>query len=109
MTPDEVVFSTLLESGLPGTRVAWPLGGDPALPWFAYRSSKDGNLFADNSRYARMDRYIADLYQADYDDSVRDTFEQCVARLGPYSCSETWVPSENCWMTSYTFTYHPDE
>ena len=46
MTPDEVVFSTLCESGIAGTKNAWPMGGAPALPWFIvpHANNKRGNI-----------------------------------------------------------------
>lgn len=107
ITPDELVYSTLRETGLPGTRVGWPVGGAPPLPWFTYARAKKGEFFADDSNYAALRRYRIDLYQAEVDDNVRDVFEEHVARLGPFSSTETWVPVENCWQFSYTVTFDP--
>lgn len=109
MKPDEVVFSTLRESGIQGTKVAYPFGKEPPLPWFVYRHLKKGEFFADNKNYAKMQRYDVDLYQAETNDEERDLFEEQLARIGPYACIESWVPMENCWLTSYTLTYHPNE
>lgn len=108
MTSDETVFQTLLGSGLPGTKAGWPLGDAPPLPWFTYKRVKGGEFIADSTNYAQMTRYEVDLYQADLDDEVRDAFEELVGRLGPYRSVETWINHENCWLTSYTFTYHPE-
>lgn len=55
-----------------------------------------------------MQRYDIDLYQRDADDDVRDTFERAVAQVGPFKAVESWIPTENCWVTSYSVTYHPN-
>ena len=106
MKPDEVVFTTLLKSGLPGTKVGWPIGGAPPLPWFTYKRVKGGEVYADDSNYTRMVRYDVDLYQREIDDDERDAFESVLAEIGPFSSDEVWIPSENCWDTSYRVTYH---
>lgn len=108
MTFDETVFSLLSESGLKGTKVGWPIGGAPPLPWFTYKHVKGGEFFADDKNYALMQRYDVDLYQKDPDDEVRDRFEQALDLVGPHACIESWIPSENCWVTSYSVTFHPD-
>lgn len=108
MTPDEEVYGILLGSGLRGTKNAWPIGGAPPLPWFVYKREKKGEFFADNENFARMWRYRVELYQAEPDDDVADALEQQLSQIGPYSSYETWIPGENCWETSYTLTYHPD-
>lgn len=108
MTPDETVYSLLLTSGLKGTKVGWPIGGAPPLPWFTYKHVKGGEFFADNGNYALLKRYDVDLYQKDADEEQREAFEEAVALIGPFKCVESWVPSENCWVTSYSVTYHPD-
>lgn len=108
MTPDETVFSLLKTSGLEGTKVGWPIGNAPPLPWFTYKRVKGGEFFADNSNYALMQRYDVDLYQRDADDNLRDRFEDALSQIGPYKCIESWVPTENCWVTSYSLTFHID-
>ena len=106
MECDEAVFQALRASGIPGTRNAWPIGGAPPLPWFTYKRAKPYEVYADNSNYARMRRYYIDLYEAELDDALHDRFEECIEQIGPFSSYETWIPSENCWETSYTITYH---
>lgn len=108
MTPDETVYATLLESGLKGTKVAWPLGKAPKLPWFTYKRRKSGEVFADDRNYTKMQRYQIDLYQAEPDDEVVESFEEALGRIGPYAATEVWNAVENCWITSYTLTYHPE-
>lgn len=109
MRPDEDVFSTLCESGIRGTKVGYPYGKEPPLPWFVYRRLKKGEFYADDSNYAKMQRYDVDLYQAEPSDLEREALEEQLAKIGPYACIESWVPMENCWLTSYTLTYHPNE
>lgn len=108
MRSDDAVYATLLTSGLPGTKVGYPVGGAPPLPWFTYKRVKGGEFFGDNSNYALMQRYDIDLYQRDADDDVRDAFERAVAQVGPFKAVESWIPTENCWVTSYSVTYHPN-
>ena len=108
MTPDETVYTTLTACGLKGTKVGWPIGGAPPLPWFTYKRVKGGEFFADNANYALMQRYDIDLYQKEPDDEVRDRFEEALDGIGPHKCIESWIPAENCWVTSYSVTYHPN-
>lgn len=109
MKPDQAVFEALLTSGLPGTKVGWPIGGAPPLPWFTYKRVKGGEFFGDDSNYALMQRYDVDLYQKDADDDVRDEFELALAKVGPFKSIESWIPTEDCWVTSYSVTYHPNK
>lgn len=109
MTSDETVYATLLQSGIEGTKVGYPHGKKPPLPWFVYRHLKKGEFFADNSTYAKLTRYDVDLWQAEQDDAQREALEEQIAKLGPYSCIESWVPMENCWLTSYTLTFHQND
>ena len=109
MTPDEVVFSVLSATGIEGTKVGWPESKVPPLPWFTYRRLKKGEFFADNSNYAKMQRYDVDLYQAEPDEDAVEAFEEALATIGPFACTESWIPLESAWVTSYTLTYHPSE
>ena len=106
MTPDKAVYDALRASGLPGTKVAWEEGGAPPLPWFTYTRKKKGDVFAEDSNYAALPRYEADLYMRENDPAVREAFEEAVASIGPYTAYETWIPTEQCLEVSYAFTYH---
>lgn len=104
--PDEAVFTTLCTSGLPGTKVGWPIGGAPPLPWFTYKHGKGGEVFADDSTYAKMRRYEVDLYEKVPDEATEEALEEAIAQIGPYSCTDHWITDESCWVTSYVVTYH---
>lgn len=106
MTPDKFVFSTLLSSGIPGTKVSWQEGHAPPLPWFTYQRKKKGEVFAEDGNYSALPRYEADLYIRENDTEVREAFEEAVASIGPYTAYETWIPTEQCLEVSYAFTYH---
>lgn len=107
MTPDEVVFQALLTSGLKGTKVGWPIGGAPPLPWFTYKHKRGGEFFADDGNFAKMRRYTVDLYEKVPDEEVGERFEEALSIIGPYSENESFITTENAWVTSYTVTYHP--
>lgn len=107
-SPDAAVYSTLTASGFKGTKAAWPLGSAPPLPWFTYKHVRSGEFYADNSNYAKMQRYYIDFYQKETDAEQLELFEEALSTLGPYSCLDTWTQSESCWITSYRLTYHPD-
>ena len=110
MTPDENVFATLSASGIRGTKVAWPDGNKvPPLPWFTYKRLKKGEVYADDSNYAKLQRYDISLYQAEPDEEPVDALEEAMRKIGPFACVESWVPMESAWVTSYTLTYHPLE
>lgn len=105
MTEDALVFSTLSGmTNLPGTKLAWPIGDVPSLPWFVYYRDRKGEVHADNDNYFLMPRYKAELYIKENDPELVDAFEEAVSTLGPYRHRETWLDSENCTMHTFTFT-----
>ena len=105
MTEDALVFSTLTGmTGLPGTRLAWPYGGAPSLPWFVYYRDRKGEVHADNDNYFLMPRYKAELYIKENDPELVKSFEEAVSTLGSYRHRETWIDGENCTMHTFTFT-----
>ena len=108
MTPDSIVYQTLLTSGIPGTKVAYQEGQAPPLPWFVYFRRRGGNLYADGTNWTNIPRYRAELYQRENDPEIRERFEEAIAQLGPYTSYESWIETESCMMTVYDFTYHPD-
>jgi len=108
MIPDAYVFKTLLAVGIPGTKYAYQEGGAPPLPWFVYMRRKKGDVFADDKNYALLPHFRAELYMRENDPDLRERFEEAVASIGPYTAYETWIPSEQCLMVSYDFTYHPE-
>lgn len=109
MTPDQEVYQTLSASGIPGAKVAFPVGGAPPMPFFVYMRESGGETFADDTNYATLTRYRAELYQKANDPATRAAFEAAVSEIGPFTTNEGWVPSENCLMTAYSFTHHPHQ
>ena len=107
MTPEKAVYTTLLKSGLPGTKTEWHLGNVPPLPWFVYYRRKGSEVRADNENYAEMPRFRAELWMQSNDREVRDAFEEQLRLFGPFTTNESWVASENAYQVEYTFTYHP--
>jgi hypothetical protein len=108
MNPDKVVFEALSSSGIPGTKVAYQEGHAPPLPFFVYLTRRGGDLFACDTNYAKVQRYRAELYQRENDPELRERFEAAIASLGPYTAYETWIPTEQCLMTSYDFSFDID-
>ena len=105
MSCGSVVYSPLTsKTGLPGTKLAWPLGNAPSLPWFVYVREKGGEVFADNDNYHLLPRYRVELYLSEEDPELVKKFEKAVSMLGTYKHRESWLSDENCQMHSYTFT-----
>lgn len=105
MTDDARVFSTLHDvTGLPGTKLAWPLGEAPSLPWFVYSRERKGELYADNGKYFTMPRYRVELYTSENEPELLESFERAVELLGSDRFQETWIEGENCLIYSFTFT-----
>ena len=104
MTSDDIVYATLSEVGIPGTRSAWQLGEAPPLPWFVYVRANGGEVFADNDTFDPLPRYRAELYSRENDPDLVLAFEDAVRKLGAFRHRESWLSEENCQMHSYTFT-----
>lgn len=105
MTDDAYVFRVLTEqTGLPGTKLAWPYGKAPTLPWFVYMRDRGGETFAENDNYHILPRYKAELYIRENDPDLVEAFENAVREIGPYVHRESWIDNENCVMHSFTFT-----
>lgn len=107
MTPEQEVYEALCSSGIQGTKIAYPLGGAPALPWFVYYRTRGGEFFGDGENYACLTRFTAELYMKENDPELKGRFEAAIATIGPFTSNETWLIQEGCYMTSYEFTHHP--
>ena len=105
MSKDSVVFERLSSTGIQGTRLAYQEGHAPPLPWFVYMQRRGKDLFACDTNYAKVQRYRAELYMRENDPEVRQMFEEAVASIGPYTSYETWIPTEQCLMVSYDFSF----
>lgn len=105
MSPDTYVFQALSSCGIPGTKVAFQEGGAPPLPWFVYMKRRGKDLFADDGNFSKIQRYRAELYQRENDPDLQDRFEEAVASLGPYTAYEEWIPTEQCIVTYYDFSF----
>lgn len=108
MNPDAYVFERLSSTGIPGTKYAYQEGAAPPLPWFVYMRRKKGEVFGNDTNYAWLPHFRAELYMRENDPTLRERFEEAVASIGPYTAYESWIPSEQCLMVSYDFTYHPE-
>jgi len=92
------------------------MGKAPKLPWFVYYEEPlglsyhydSGDVYADDSNYAKLPRFNAELYMKDYDTDVIEAFEAAIHRLAPFRSDEAWVESENCFMRSYNFVFFPN-
>lgn len=107
MTPSQEVYQALTASGIQGTKIAYPLGGAPELPWFVYYIDKGGEVFADDSNYACLTRFTAELYMKENDPELKGRFEAAIATIGPFTSNESWLTQEGCYMASYEFTHNP--
>lgn len=106
MTPNEVIYQTLTSTGVPGTYAAYQEGNVPPLPWFVYIRDRGGEVFADDSNYAELPRYRVELYMAERDSELIETFSNVIkGRFGPCSTMESWILSEHVLMVVYEFTY----
>ena len=104
MTPFVRVYEALCSAGIPGTYVAYQEGKAPPLPWFTYMERRGGEVFASDTNYSKVQHFRAELYQRENDPELRESFEAAVASLGPYKSYTTWIPTEQCLMTSYDFS-----
>lgn len=101
---DELVFSTLAATGIPGTRNAWTLDKRPNPPRFIYRLDDGGETYADNANYAALPRYRAELSLGDDDPALLEAFTAAVASLGPYSYGEEWDADDAMPVHTFDFT-----
>lgn len=109
METDAIVFSTLGTIGVPVTKLAWPVGSAPELPWVAFVRERGGEVFCDNTNYHRFPRYRAELYMKENDPELIEAFEKAVGKLGTYRVySDDFVDSEHCYLLSLEFTLLPE-
>lgn len=108
MTDDARVYTALSATGLKGTKIAWPLGNAPPLPWFTYQRSRGGEIHADNDNYIEFPRYVAELYIRENDPELVEEFGRAVRTIGPFSRREQWLTSENCMVYRFQFTLTPE-
>lgn len=106
MTSDERVYNTVTDlAHLPGARMTWgPRSCEPAMPFFVYRCTNRGEVFADDGIHATMPRYEVTLYAAEADPNLEDRVADAVATLGPYSRSWEYDPERQAFVTIFSFT-----
>lgn len=109
MTPFEDVYATLSATGIPGTRLAWPTGKAPDLPWWVYRMEQTNTFCADNENYSATPRFRVELYEAAPDPEVEGKIADAISQIGPYERYDDWSPDEKCLITAYEFTYAKEE
>jgi len=105
---NETIYSELSRI-CSGTYVAWPIGKAPPLPWFTYKRSHDGEVFADNSNYSLMPRYRVELLMKESDPQLISDFETALSKIGTWKLYEAdWLDSENCLYHDYRLTLLPN-
>lgn len=105
MTPSEEVYAALSGSGIPGTRMAWPTGKAPSLPWFIYMQEESGSFHADDRNYSSLPRFRAELYQKAPDPELEARFEQAVGSIGPFVRYDDWSEKEDVAIAAFEFTF----
>lgn len=108
MSQRETIFGAIRASGIDGTHLAWSVGKAPDLPWFVYETDRDP-FYADDDNYSEDVRVAVHLYERAQDEATEDAFYANLRRaFGPVSPGvDTWLADENCFVTTYRFTYHP--
>lgn len=109
MSRFEDVFSVLTATGIPGTRMAWPLGKAPELPWFTYSMRQSNSFCADDTNYASIPRFRVELFEAVPDPETEGKIADAIASIGPYERYDDWSPDEKCFITAFEFTYAKEE
>ena len=106
MTSDEKVYITISDlARLPGARMTWgPRSCEPEFPFFVYRRTDGGEVFADDGLHATMPRYEVTLYAAEADPDLEDKVADAVSTLGPYSRGWEYDPEREAFMTIFSFT-----
>lgn len=101
----QAVVAAVRSAGLPVARLAWPLGSAPPLPWCVFRLDEDAKLDADGGRWASFPRWAVELYREPSDAESEGKVESALAAaFGDYRKTESWVESQGCAMSTYTFT-----
>ena len=98
---DELVESTLSESGVPVIRGQW--GSNPPDVWAVYVATPI-QAHSDNATANIGRSYTATLYQDFFSEQVADRFEEAVAALGPYSREDEWSNAHDCVACVFRFT-----
>ena len=106
MSSDERVYNTISDlARLPGARMTWgPRSCEPEFPFFVYRRTDGGEMFADDGIHATMPRYEVTLYAASPDPDLEDRVADAVATLGPYSRSWEYDETRQAFLTKLSFT-----
>lgn len=101
----ETVVATVESCGIECAYAAFPVGTAPPLPWAVFTTSDDDPLMADGERWCGVTRWEVELYQEQSDAELERSLERAIEEaFGPWKKRETWVDSEDCLMTAYTFT-----
>ena len=106
MSSDDIVYNTVSDlAHLPGARLTWgPRSCEPPFPFFVYRCTDRGEVFADGAIHATMPKYEVTLFTSEADPDLEDLVADSIATLGP--CSRGWEydPERQAFVTVFSFT-----
>lgn len=102
MSRDDVFGA--VSAHVPCAHMAWPAGKAPGLPWAVFYEERSDDFFADDAAYAGASRWRVELYERYGDGALEDALAESLEGLfGPVDRVESWVGSEQCLMTAFSF------
>lgn len=104
MSAFEAVYAQLESTGIPFAYMAFPKGSAPSLPWGVYYLDEEDGVYADDARYGDRCLWCVEVYARTLDNELISKVESALAGFGPAQREDTWVDSENCLMTTLSFT-----
>lgn len=95
------IYTALSASTIPCAHYCFPVGNAPKLPWCVFYENEDDPLFADNKRLVESPKWTVELYESYADETTEALLENCLASIGSFTKTESWLAEENCLLITY--------
>ncbi len=90
---------------VPCTHLAYPTGKAPALPWAVFELDTSDGMYADNKKYATVNKWTLELLENARDEALERKIEDALTEtFSPCEVEEAWLESEQCVQVRFNFT-----
>ena len=99
------IRAVLTAQNIPSRHEAFAVGKAPAPPFAVYTIDNRGEVYADDSTFARMPRIHIELFEKVSDSTLEDALRAALEyEFGPIEQVGTWSQSEACHIEQSDFT-----
>ena len=90
---------------VPCTHLAYPTVKAPALPWAVFELDTSQGMYADDTKFATVNRWTLELLETARDAELEQKIENALTEtFSPCEVEEAWLEDEQCVQVRFSFT-----